>query len=275
MVRRNLTLPHRLVCVTDEDISVEGVEIVRPPREFDALTLPTWPDFRPQCLRRLVMFRPDAVQWFGERFACMDLDCVISGSLDPILGVRDDFRMARGTAPERPYNGSLILMNAGARPQVYTRFSHAGAIEAGQKFVGSDQAWISHCLGPDEPVWQESDGLLYYGLPRSNSSPRHLTFFPGQRKPWDFAEPWFRDHYRLFGQGRCLILGYDDTLWDDVDRALDDGPYDGVISSPEAAEHWPGEIVAIARTNNDAARLAHLHGFDDVTWCGVKRREAA
>ena len=71
------------------------------------------------------------------------------------------------------------------------------------------------------------------------------------------------------------MLGYDETLWSDVDAALQNGPYDAVIASPEAAEHWPGQILAVARDNAEAARLAHIHGFDDVTWCGVTEKEAA
>ena len=222
------------------------------------------------------MFRPDAEQWFGERFVCMDLDCVIGESLDPLFDIPVDFKMATGTAKGRPYNGSMLLLTAGARPEVYKRFSHEGAIKAGQKFLGSDQAWIAYVLGSRETTWTERDGLNYHGLPRPAYVPRRVTFFPGARKPWDYTgNPWVARNYRLSREGKCLILGYDDCLWDDVSEALEHGPYEGVIASPEAAEHWPGEILAIARTNHDAGRLAHLHGFDDVTWCGVKREEAA
>lgn len=271
MAGRHLSQPHRLAVVTDEDIEIEGVDIIRPPSDFVSVRIPSWPEHRPQCLRRLTMFRRDAGEIFGERFACFDLDCVISGSLDPLFDTDADFKMAIGTAPERPYNGSLIYLHAGSRPQVYETFSEAGAIEAGQKFVGSDQAWIAHCLGPDEPTWGEADGLAYHG-----KSTGRIMFFPGRQKPWDcLREPVVRDNYRIKRGGRCLVLGYDDELWDDVERALETGPFDAVIASPEAAEHWPGEILEVARTNRNAAELAYLHGFDDVTWCGVKEREAA
>jgi hypothetical protein len=276
MVRRNLSMPHRIACVTNEDIRIDGVEIIRPPSELEQARIPSWPAHRPQCLRRLVMFRPDAAQWFGERFVCMDLDAVISAPLDPMFDVPDDFRMAYGTAAGRPYNGSLMLMTAGARPQVYTEFSEAGATRAGRRFVGSDQAWIADILGPNEAKWQESDGLVYHGLGRSPSTKRRLTFFPGAKKPWQLTtDPFIGHHYRKWNTGRCLVLGYEETLWADVRAALKHGPYDAVIASPEAAEHWRGEILAVARDNNEAARIAALHGFDDVTWCGVTEREAA
>lgn len=276
MVRRNLSLPHRIACVTNEDISVPGVEAIRPPREFEDFRIPSWPEHRPQCLRRLVMFRPDAAKWFGERFACMDLDCVIGGSLDPIIGCDDDFRMAVGTAQGRPYNGSLIVMSAGARPQVYERFTIAGAISAGREFVGSDQAWIAYCLGPNERTFGAEDGLTYHGLPRSPETVRRVMFYPGNTKPWmRERDPWVLENYRREPSGRCLVLGYGESLWDDAARALASGPFDAVIASPEAAEHWPGEILAIARDDDHGANLARMYGFESAVMCGSTEREAA
>jgi hypothetical protein len=276
MIERNLSIPHRLACVTDEPIQIEGVEIISPPRDFEEVRLPTWPEHRPQCLRRLSMFGPDAGEVFGEEILCTDLDLVVGAPLDPMLGGAADFRMAVGTAPGRPYNGSLLYLRAGARRQVYDEFTPGRAAEAGRRFVGSDQAWIAQCLGPNEATWGEADGLVYHGLPRSPDTERRIMFFPGAEKPWmRVRDPWVERHYRRSPQGRCLILGYDSNLWRDVERALDDGPYDAVIASPEAAEHWTGEILAVARDNAEAARLARMHGFDDVTWCGVRKREAA
>jgi hypothetical protein len=275
MVRRHLSMPHTLACVTDTPEGIDSsIEIIEPPRDFETIRIPTWPEFRPQCLRRLAMFHKDAGQRFGERFVCMDLDCVIGGPLDPFFDTDADFKMTPGTRPSRPYNGSMMLLTAGSRPQVYDRFTPEGAAQAGELFVGSDQAWISHVLGPDEQVWSTDDGLGWYG--RRPPETATLMFFPCPMKPWEVAatgmKPWISEHYRRSHQGKALILGYDDTLWCDVDQALNSGPYDAVISSPEAAEHWPGEILAVVRTNDEAAWIARMHGLEP-TWCGV--REAA
>lgn len=276
MMRRHLTVPHRLAVVTSEPLGIAGLEVIPPPDDFEGVRLPTWPEHRPQCLRRLSMFRPDAGELFGEEILCTDLDLVVGGPLDSLLRERGDFRMAVGTAPGRPYNGSLLYLRAGSRPEVFEDFTPDAAAEAGRRFVGSDQAWIAHRLGPNEATWGEEDGLVYHGLARKPETERRIMFFPGSLKPWMRAnDPWVRHHYRRSPHGRCMVLGYDETLWADVDRALETGPFDAVIASPEAAEHWPGEMLAVARDNNEAARLAHMHGFDDVTWCGVKEREAA
>jgi hypothetical protein len=203
MVRRNLSMPHRLACVTNipEDID-SSISIIAPPDDFDDVRIPTWGPKRPQCLRRLTMFRPDAAAIFGDRFACMDLDCVIGGSLDPLFGRPEEFVMCRGTAAKRPYNGSLLMMTAGARPQVYTQFSQTKAIIAGAKFVGSDQAWIAYILGGNEARWSEADGVAFYGANNDQKHPDcRVMFFPGSMKPWhvDGAHPqgrWISRHYR-------------------------------------------------------------------------------
>lgn len=274
MVRRHLSLPHRLAVVTDEDLNLPGVDIIRPPRDFEDVRIPSWPGHRPQCLRRLSMFRPDAGEIFGDEILCTDLDLVVGASLDPLFDGTRDFRMAVGTAPARPYNGSLLYLRAGARPQVYTEFTPERAAEASRRFLGSDQAWLAQCLGPNEATWGEADGVLFQGLGYSPGTTKRVMFFPGSSKPWVSNDPWVRQHYRRSPQGRCLMLGYAPSLWREVERALDQGKYDAVIASPEAAEHWPGQILAVARDNREADRLAYMHGFDDVTWCG-KAKEAA
>ncbi|GLT02974.1 hypothetical protein GCM10007897_44100 [Sphingobium jiangsuense] len=200
MVRRHLSMDHRLAVLTHEDISIEGVEVIRPPREFDDVRLPTWGEDRglPQCLRRISMFAPDAGDWLGERFVSMDLDCVIAEPLDPLFDRKDDFIMYRGTTDKRPYNGSMLLMTAGARSKVYTEFTPERAIEAGKQYLGSDQAWISHVLGWGEATWGAEDGVVWWGSRRNHLAPSwRLMFFPGNPKPWDLAENgWIGMHYR-------------------------------------------------------------------------------
>lgn len=203
MVRANLSMPHRIACVTEHPEGIDpSIRLIRPPRDFENVRIPTWGDKKPQCLRRLAMFAPDAGKKFGERFVCMDLDCVIAGPLDPLFNVPDDFKMMIGTAPKlRPYNGSMLLMTAGARPQVYTEFTPERATLAGKHFLGSDQAWIAFSLGWGEKSWDERDGAVWFS-PRYSMQPPscRVMFFPGTIKPWTVAghrplDHWVRQRY--------------------------------------------------------------------------------
>jgi hypothetical protein len=189
MVRRNLAMKHRIACVTATPEGIDSrVEIISPPGEFEDVQ-PRWGERKPNCFRRLAMFRRDAAKWFGRRFVCMDLDCVIGGQLDQLFDRPEDLVLFKGTAPERPYNGSMMLIRAGCRPQVYEGFDQAGADASGDAFHGSDQAWLAHCLGWGEATWGESDGVYHFDRFKAGGkrlSPRVL-FFPGKVKPWVFA----------------------------------------------------------------------------------------
>lgn len=278
MVRRNLAMPHRIACVTDEPAGIDrSIEIIVPPREFEHVTIPTWGRKKPQCLRRLAMFRHDAADLFGERFVCMDLDVVIAGPLDPLFSGADDFRIFRGTGGGRPYNGSMMMIRAGARAEVYDRFTPEGAAEAGRHFLGSDQAWITYALGPNEPTWGIEHGVHFWDWKRPIGDVAVL-FFPGEVKPWEIVhgDRWVATHYRRSPRGRCLILGYAPSVWDDAAEVLQAGAFDAVIVSPEAAAEWPGDVLAVAANDADAERLAVMHGFDDIVFCGrTWEREAA
>jgi len=58
------------------------------------------------------------------------------------------------------------------------------AITAAEGLTGTDQAWISHVLGPDEAVWSKADGVMHFmrdcvpDLPEQS----RIVFFPGVQK---------------------------------------------------------------------------------------------
>jgi len=202
MIRRNITMPHRIACVTDIPEGIDpGIEIITPPGDFLDITNPRWANGKPQCYRRLSMFRRDAGEIFGERFVCMDLDCVIGGPLDPLFDREDDLVLFKGTSRARPYNGSMMLIRAGCRPQVFEDFNQAAALESGKLYCGSDQAWLMHKLGPNEATWDHRDGVYWFGgtyLKQPEVEPR-IVFFPGSMKPWTATlfDGFTRRNYRL------------------------------------------------------------------------------
>lgn len=203
-VRAHYRRPHRFVCVTDDAAGIApGIDV-----------LPDWGDWAdvasphgtaaPACYRRLRAFHPDAAQWFGERFVCLDLDWVAVGELAPLWDRPDDFVIYRDPLYPRQYNGSMLLLRAGARPEVWTEFnpriSRRLAIEDRKR--GSDQGWISFRL-PGEPTWGPEDGVLSYRADiakNGGSLPAGATavVFHGSPKPWDPGPqqaPWVRAHW--------------------------------------------------------------------------------
>ena len=224
MVRDNVTRDVTISCVTDHPEGVEDwINIIEPPRDFCDIKASTWSVTRglPQCFRRLAMFSPDAEKVFGKRIMAMDLDCLVVGNIDHLVDRAEDFIMFRGTSKARPYNGSLIIMDAGARPQVYTDFTVKKAEAAGKVYVGSDQAWISYCLGKGEVRVGEKEGVYSYGprfvrihggenfFPPSNLC---LLFFPGTVKVFK-GQAWQASKQDIEVVKRCLVpkmLAYDD-----------------------------------------------------------------
>lgn len=206
MVARHYPAPHRFVCVTDVADGIDlSVEIV-----------PAWNDFaqipsphggtNPSCYRRLRAFAPDVGAVFGPRFVSLDLDCVITGDLRPLWDRPEDFVIWGDTNPTTAYNGSMMLMTAGARPQVWTRFDPATSPHQAKASgcFGSDQGWISYCLGPGERKWTRDDGVYSFrndiAAARTLPANARIVFFHGRHDPWNsYVQTnyaWVREHYQ-------------------------------------------------------------------------------
>lgn len=207
MFARNYSAPHRFLCVTDERQGLDpAVEVIPAWNDFADLPSPSG-GRNPSCYRRLRMFSPDIGAVFGPRFVSLDLDVVITGDLRPLLERPEDFVIWGDTNPKTFYNGSMILMSAGARPQVWTTFDPIESPKASKAagHFGSDQGWISHCLGPKEMKWTKSDGVYSYkndlvpnGASRLPSNAK-IAIFHGDVDPWGPGGQrldWVREHYR-------------------------------------------------------------------------------
>lgn len=276
MVSKHLTIPHTIACVTDMPEGIDPyIEIITPPGEFVGLETPSWKGNKPNCFRRLSMFRPDAAKIFGDRFVCMDLDCVIAENINSLFENDEDFMMYKGTSFDRPYNGSMMMIRAGARPQVYLDFNEENAIKSGQKYVGSDQAWISFCLGPNEKTWSLEDGVCWWGNQYNPLIPKlRIMFFPGQIKPWEAViyktDKWITENYKGNRKEKtCLILGYNKSVWSELSEALEEDSFDNCIICPEVKSHWPFSYLDIASSDEQAITLAKMHGYSQVVFCGA------
>lgn len=206
MVRRHYRPDVRVLCVTDEPEGIDAsVEIVPAWNDFATVPSPHGAQ-QPSCYRRLRAFDPAIGSVFGERFVSMDLDCVIVDDMTPVWERDEDFVIWSDTGPKTLYNGSMFLMTAGARPQVWTDFdpdsSPMRSKSAG--FWGSDQGWISYRLGPGEATWTLADGVVSYANHVMTSNGRlpdgaRVVFLHGRHDPWSpivqQRHGWLREAY--------------------------------------------------------------------------------
>lgn len=190
MLRAHMSVPYRLVCVTD-----------RPEGIAECETYPLW-DLRVKnpnsldCYRRLKLFDPHLAATFGERLVSIDLDVLIRADLAPLIDDALDFQGMRGMSSR--INGSLWTLRVGSNRHVWDSFDpkHATTIIGaavnpnGSKLVGSDQAWMSLTM-PNAAVWEQSDGLWHFKRlekQRDALAGARMVAFPGNVKAWDCAQ---------------------------------------------------------------------------------------
>src|SRR5262245_35603124 len=79
------------------------------------------------CFARLRMFDPMFQAWAGltGRIVCTDLDSVITGPLDPLFDRPEPFLILQGANASNPcpYTAALMMLRAGAYPQVWSDFT--------------------------------------------------------------------------------------------------------------------------------------------------------
>jgi hypothetical protein len=151
----------------------------------------------PGCFARLRMFDPEWQERHGieGRLVCIDLDAVITGSLDALFDRPEKYTILHGgnSANPCPYNGSLQMLRAAARSDVWRDFSMKRAGEVPFYEFPDDQAWLAHKI-PDAAGWKvgsESGAYCFQkpGWPNGDALPEGARFvaFPGWRDPSKFT----------------------------------------------------------------------------------------
>lgn len=196
---RNLKIPFNFVCVTDDSSGLDHrIEVI-----------PLWDKCRNLggCYNRLYVFSKDMRSLLGRRFACIDLDCVITGDVTPIFSRQEDFIInsykpfpAHKFNMNQKYNGGLFIMNAGCRKQVWETFDPKKSpdilTKAHDICVGTDQGWIRYVLGENEAVLTEKDGI-YEARAFSSTLPNNakIVMFAGQRDPSLSTHKWVTNNW--------------------------------------------------------------------------------
>src|SRR5690606_4263583 len=119
MVERHYPHPHRLHCITDQREGSDP-EVRVPPlgddhRKRRAIYGPDTHD----CDPRLKAFDISMREFIGPRFISLDLDVVITRDVTPVFNRPEDFLIWGVRGRRTPWNGSMWMMNAGARQHVW------------------------------------------------------------------------------------------------------------------------------------------------------------
>lgn len=207
MVQRHLHMPYGFTCITDNWKGLDsGINVIPLWKDLGELRNPHG-ELNPSCYRRLKAFSGEMASLIGPRFVSIDLDCVIVDDITPVLSRKEEFIIWGDQLKTTPYNGSMWMMDAGARSQVWTKFDPVESPKATLKahLLGSDQAWISHVLGPNEATWTAKDGVMSYrkDIRRAHGAlpdGARIVFFQGNVDPWSPVAkrfcPWIEEHYR-------------------------------------------------------------------------------
>jgi hypothetical protein len=209
MFNRHLMVPHRLVCITDEDTHGIDPRIEIVPMPKAALRLAHMKSAEggvmPSCYRRLWMFSPEARSVLGDRVLLTDIDAVLTGDITHLVERDEPFvgwRPMMSWGNKARVAGGVYLMTPGAHPEVWDDFSEAGVAAAkAAGFRGSDQAWISYKIGATCAIWKPDDGIYALSDFKRGALPlpedARMVQFAGFPKPWEADSlAWVRQHYR-------------------------------------------------------------------------------
>lgn len=204
-VRRNLKQEHRFVCFSEHRFTLDGVEDgILPDIELTKIK---------GCYARLRMFDPSWQDgWFSDRLACIDLDTVITGQIDPLFDRPEPFViMQKGNASNPcPYNGALMMIRKGAHPEVWADFSVEAAAKTAHYEFPDDQGWLWHKVpkaagwvcGVEsgvfvfrKPGWPSFDRKMKSGGDDLPNGARLVTF-SGGRSPEKYKHlPWVEKNW--------------------------------------------------------------------------------
>ena len=200
-VRKHLKQPFRFLCMTESNrIAHLSNGIERHGIKDTKLT------HLKGCFARLRMFDPAWQQAHGvdDRIACLDLDVVITGPLDPLFDRPEPLVVLQGAnaANPCPYNCSVMMLRKHAHPELWNDFDINKLDRIPRHEFPDDQGWLWHRV-PDAAGWQVGSASGIYGFqkpgwPRGKDLPEdaRIVSFIGWRDPNTFTRlSWVRQHW--------------------------------------------------------------------------------
>jgi len=195
-VSRYLKEPHSFTVFADRDI--KGGRRIKDPELCQR-----------SCFCRLRMFDPE---WQNENnfegtILSLDLDLVVTGPMDDVFLDRPSFKILKGVNKinPNPLNGSIMMLKAGAHPEVWNDFSLEAADKIQKMEFADDQGWIWHKL-PNAEGWTPGPATGVYAFQKPGWPLEQVGFrlpkdarivaFIGKRKPGMYQNlDWVRKHW--------------------------------------------------------------------------------
>jgi len=157
MVRRNLNIPHKFVCLSNVNV----------PHCDQLIKLK---DDLPGYWSKVELFRPGL---FEDRVLYLDLDVLVLKSLEPLINFDSKFAIMQacskviiskqeGKVRVKRYNSSVMVFDAGVADLLYTGFSQQKRL----KFFG-DQDWIGHMS-----TFNNDQDWIGYRMPQLDTFPK-------------------------------------------------------------------------------------------------------
>jgi hypothetical protein len=227
MLHRHLTLPHEIVVISDRPMGIpSGMRFFNIANTLlERKRKGVEKKFTRNCMRRMWLYSQEA-EVLGKRLLQLDIDVVLTDSIDPLIDRPEPFVIWKGDStrkPNRPhgwaYNATIMLLNPGARRDVWDRWYDdpkgiykESAEDGWDPDTNSDQAIATYLL-KQQPVacWTSADGIHAYrgfagkwgekdqGLP---AGARFVSFhgMSGARTPANTdlqqKSPWILEHWR-------------------------------------------------------------------------------
>lgn len=201
-LRRGMKEPYRFAVVTDNVDRAPDLPMWEIPQEDIPLTK------MQGCFARLRLFDPEWLAGHGiaegERVVSLDLDNVITGDLYPLFYRPEPFMILTGANATNPcpYNGSVWMVRAGYRPDVWSDFTLEAADKVRHAAFADDQSWFAHKL-TGVTGWPAGSGSGIYGFqkpgwPKGEALPKdaRIVAFFGWRSPEKFKHlDWVRQYW--------------------------------------------------------------------------------
>ena len=185
-VARNLTRPHRFVCLSDVEVPCERIPLQH-----------NWDGW----WSKIELFKPGVLT---DNTLYLDLDTAIVDSIDDLTNLDFDFAMLRSFAnPNQPASGVMWFRNVPT--QVYTKFAKqpdAWIAHYYRHRIGAycgDQAFISDTVGDKIAFLTDIySGITSYKLHcKTKLLPgTSIVCFPGNPKPTELDDEWLLEAWR-------------------------------------------------------------------------------